>query len=101
MSDTNIVNLEEANIEQNQESSEKIEQTAITINCDDFDPRDYKKYVMENNNQEDTMEKLLKNREIHYNLDNFSTIVFHKGHKEWKFPLNEFFDKLMKWMKEN
>ena len=41
------------------------------------------------------------NREIHYNFDDFSTIVFHKDEQEWRFPLNKFFDKLMRWMEED
>ena len=43
---------------------------------------------------------LWKNREIHYDFDSFSTIVFHKDGQEWRFPLNKFFDKLMKWMEQ-
>ena len=46
-------------------------------------------------------EDLWKNREIHYNFDDFSTIVFHKDGQEWRFPLNKFFDKLMRWMEED
>lgn len=41
------------------------------------------------------------NREIHYNFDDFSTIVFHRDGQEWRFPLNKFFDKLMRWMEED
>ena len=41
------------------------------------------------------------NREIHYNFDDFSTIVLHRDGQEWRFPLNKFFDKLMRWMEED
>ena len=74
----------------------------IEVNLDRFSSEDIKNCVMNIEDQPDYMrEDFLKNREIHYNLDNFSTIVFHRGEKVWKFPLNEFFDKLMLWMKEN
>lgn len=70
----------------------------------EVDLNNEKNYVMKKEDAKKlgfTEIELNLNREIHYNCNNFSTIVFHKDGQEWRFPLNEFFDKLMKWMKEN
>ena len=40
-------------------------------------------------------------KEIHYNLGTYETLVFHKGGKEWRIPLDEFFEKLLNWMQSN
>lgn len=70
----------------------------------EVDLNNEKNYVMKKEDAKKlgfTEIELNLNKEIHYNLSEFSTIVIHKGEQQWKFPLNEFFDKLMKWMKEN
>lgn len=57
-------------------------------------------WVMEVKDQPKYQANLEMNREIHYDFNSFSTIVFHKDGQEWRFPLNKFFDKLMKWMEQ-